>query len=145
MGRGREREREAMSCLVAHQLVFLTTMKFPCFFFRVDFAHHTCLSLFETRNRQKRVTVHYTGTLANGKKFDSSRDRNAPFTVRHKQIRNACTRSRTDRDLTFGFLSPLYVTDSCQQFQIGCGQVIKGWDAGVAQMSIGERSTLTIS
>lgn len=54
-----------------------------------------------------RVTVHYTGTLENGSKFDSSRDRGQPFV-----------------------------------FQIGVGQVIRGWDEGVAQMSVGQRANL---
>lgn len=31
------------------------------------------------------------------------------------------------------------------KFKIGCGEVIKGWDQGVAQMSIGERARLTCS
>ncbi|KAL4708661.1 hypothetical protein ACJJTC_008187 [Scirpophaga incertulas] len=54
------------------------------------------------------VVVHYTGTLINGQKFDSSRDRGKPF-----------------------------------KFKIGKGEVIRGWDEGVARMSMGERAKLT--
>ncbi|XP_033126236.1 12 kDa FK506-binding protein-like [Anneissia japonica] len=61
------------------------------------------------KNGQK-VTVHYVGTLTNGNKFDSSRDRGKPF-----------------------------------QFTIGKGQVIRGWDEGVAQMSKGQTAILTCS
>lgn len=57
----------------------------------------------------QRVTVHYTGTLENGTKFDSSRDRGRPFT-----------------------------------FQIGVGQVIKGWDEGVGTMRVGGQRKLVI-
>lgn len=60
--------------------------------------------------RGQTVTVHYTGTLTDGTKFDSSRDRREPF-----------------------------------QFVIGKGQVIRGWDEGVAKLSVGQRATLTCS
>ena len=56
-----------------------------------------------------RVTVHYTGWLTDGSKFDSSVDRGQPFV-----------------------------------FTIGRGQVIGGWDQGVATMKVGDKVRLTI-
>ncbi len=55
------------------------------------------------------VSVHYTGWLTDGKKFDSSKDRGQPFS-----------------------------------FPLGGGQVIKGWDEGVAGMHVGGVRRLTI-
>lgn len=55
------------------------------------------------------VTVHYTGMLVDGTKFDSSLDGGRPFT-----------------------------------FQIGVGQVIKGWDEGVMGMKVGGKRKLVI-
>ena len=56
-----------------------------------------------------RVSVHYTGWLTDGTKFDSSHDRGQPFV-----------------------------------FTIGRGQVIRGWDEGVATMHVGDKVRLTI-
>lgn len=57
----------------------------------------------------QKVSVHYTGWLENGSKFDSSKDRNDPF-----------------------------------QFNLGAGQVIRGWDEGVQGMRVGGTRKLTI-
>ena len=55
------------------------------------------------------VSVHYSGYLTDGTKFDSSVDRGQPI-----------------------------------QFTLGVGQVIKGWDEGVAGMKVGEQRKLII-
>ena len=59
--------------------------------------------------RGETVSVHYTGCFMDGKKFDSSVDRNEPFA-----------------------------------FVLGAGQVIRGWDLGVATMRVGDKVKLTI-
>jgi FKBP-type peptidyl-prolyl cis-trans isomerase FkpA len=55
------------------------------------------------------VSVHYTGWLTDGAKFDSSLDRNQPFV-----------------------------------FTLGAGDVIQGWDQGIAGMKVGGKRKLTI-
>lgn len=57
----------------------------------------------------KTVKVHYTGTLLNGTKFDSSVDRKQPF-----------------------------------EFTIGKGEVIPGWDEGIAMMKEGGKAKLIV-
>ena len=56
-----------------------------------------------------RIKAHYTGTLEDGTKFDSSVDRGDPFI-----------------------------------FELGAGQVIKGWDEGFALMHVGDKATLKV-
>lgn len=63
----------------------------------------------DSPTKGKQVTVHYTGWLTNGTKFDSSVDRGSPF-----------------------------------KFVLGVGQVIKGWDEGVASMKVGGKRRLVI-
>lgn len=58
---------------------------------------------------EDKLSMHYTGRLEDGTKFDSSKDRDKPF-----------------------------------DFTLGVGQVIQGWDDGVAGMCVGEKRKLTV-
>uniref|UniRef100_A0A3B4FR40 peptidylprolyl isomerase n=2 Tax=Haplochromini TaxID=319058 RepID=A0A3B4FR40_9CICH len=68
-----------------------------CFCFSHTLYFHLTVSLF-------------AGSLTDGRKFDSSRDRDKPF-----------------------------------RFKIGKQEVIRGWEEGVVQMSVGQRAKLTCS
>jgi len=63
----------------------------------------------ETSKKGQMLSMHYKGTFEDGKQFDSSHDRNQPFT-----------------------------------FQIGVGQVVKGWDQGLLDMCVGEKRKLIV-
>ena len=80
------------------------------------------------------LTMHYTGTLTNGHKFDCSRDRGATAVPLSLACRCALA-SHIDGGCT-GI--PLV-------FGIGVGEVIEGWDKGVMAMSVGQRARLLIS
>jgi peptidylprolyl isomerase len=71
------------------------------------------IKIAETKGEQPKpgqtVNVHYTGYLLDGKKFDSSVERDQPF-----------------------------------QFALGQGQVIRGWDEGIALLKKGEKARLII-
>lgn len=85
--------------------------------------------------------MHYTGTFPDGKKFDSSRDRKQPFEFRIGM--------GADRTM---FAQGLVACSASYQLQVQrfpnapavrcTGQVIKGWDQGVAQMSVGQRANV---
>ena len=88
------------------------------------------------------VSVHYTGTFPDGKKFDSSRDRGQTFEFRIGMGANRLLVA-SERQTAGRAGQPLQVQhSSCASPVRSAGQVIKGWDQGVAQMSVGQRANL---
>ena len=93
-----------------------------------------------------------SGTLTNGTKFDSSRDKGRPFQVRRRGGERArlcvcacCAGSSHSRLPLVSLSVSVSLSLPSVQFKLGLGQVIKGWDEGVAKLSKGERAKLTCS
>mmetsp|Transcript_39641 Transcript_39641/g.55049 ORF Transcript_39641/g.55049 Transcript_39641/m.55049 type:complete len:144 (-) Transcript_39641:310-741(-) len=75
----------------------------------VEFRPEHCTESSRLTKNGDKLSMHYSGYLTDGTKFDSSRDRNRPF-----------------------------------EFEIGSGQVIKGWEEGLLNMCVGEKRKLSI-
>lgn len=102
------------------KVVFFFGMLFPLLIFSTEakklIIENIKLGKGKEAQRFKWVTVHYTGWLKNGEKFDSSLDRQNPHT---------------------GKATPF-------TFQLGVGQVIKGWDSGLKGMKVGGKRKLIV-
>lgn len=82
-----------------------------------------------------KVTVHYTGRLLNGKKFDCTQDHKEPFSFsagKGKPIRHYRHSSMFHLNVASHASSEGIAMDSCS------GQVLKSWDVGVLSMERGE-------
>uniref|UniRef100_A0A8B9JRI2 peptidylprolyl isomerase n=1 Tax=Astyanax mexicanus TaxID=7994 RepID=A0A8B9JRI2_ASTMX len=94
-----------------HNLHWLKCLKCPSFLRIYSIFPFALLVTGRTFPKKGQTcVVHYVGSLTDGRKFDSSRDRDKPF-----------------------------------KFKIGKQEVIRGWEEGVVQMSVGQRAKLTCS
>ncbi|KAH9373496.1 hypothetical protein HPB48_009541 [Haemaphysalis longicornis] len=108
--RTRRPANSAMRCLVV--LVAVAVCAQPALCEEQQLKVEVLKSVEQCSRKSKKgdiLSMHYTGTLLDGKEFDSSRGRHEPF-----------------------------------RFQIGVGQVVKGWDQGLLDMCIGEQRKLTV-
>lgn len=91
-------------------------------------------------NPGERVAVHYTGSLEDGRVFDSSKTRGAPivFTLGRSEVTLAACPPRHTRP-------PARNHAAHARSPASPPQVILGWDLGISTMCVGEAAVLTIS